>query len=114
MALLDDPTVALLDEPPSVIALRPTCFQSGFVDVMAVIAKRLPVIHAPEQRAVTLVGDDVIDQGGNQGTAVAQVDAPRIAREEQPRLFAPAVIVAALGCCWPTRLWRHCATPTVA
>lgn len=108
------PTVALLDEPTAMIALRPTCFQSGFVDVVAMGTKRRPVIHPPEQRAVPLVGDDVIDQGSDQRATVTQVDAPGITREEQPRLFAPAVIVAALGRSWPTRLWRHCATPTVA
>ena len=46
------------------IALRPQVLRPGLVDVVAVIAKPLPVVHAPEQHGVATMGGHVIDQCG--------------------------------------------------
>ena len=66
------------DDASHVIALRPGSFHPRLVDVMAVIAKRLPVIDAPEQHHIPPVRDYVIHQRCQQRASVAEIDAPRV------------------------------------
>ena len=71
------------NQPATMVAFWPSVFQPGFVDVVTVIAKRLPIVHAPKQKHVAAMRNNVIDQGGDQGASVTQVDAPGMQRQER-------------------------------
>lgn len=78
------------------IAFRSRILRSRLVDVMAVVAKPLPVVHAPEQHQVATMRDAVIDQGGQEGAAVAQLHAPGVDRQVCLRFLPPPMVIAAL------------------
>ena len=78
------------------VTLGANSFITRFVDIVAVVAQWLPVVHAPEQFRVALVGNDVVDKGCDQRATVAQILAPRIYSEERFAFFPPAVVVPAL------------------
>lgn len=80
------------------VALRAFRFHPCLMDVMAVIAQRLPVGAIPKQHHVTLVRFHMVNQRSNEGTTFPQVHAPGIARQERCALFSPSVIVSPLRC----------------
>ena len=78
-----------------------------FVDVVTVIAKRLPVVHAPEQRLVAFVRNAMVNERGNQRATFAQVLAPRVYGEERFAFFPPPMVVPALVCSRPAHGASH-------
>src|SRR5688572_4163053 len=64
---------------------------------MVPLAERLPVAPVPEQRRITAMGDDMVDDGGGRGrTLLLAHAADRVLGQEQAPRLVPLPIIATL------------------